>query len=133
MLRFFFSPLACLLLLTACQGRNDLSGTWRLQAYGAVSNPTPAQAEAYLTFDQGNVSGKAGCNTFSGQYRVMGNKLLFSNLFTTLIACLDENAMQQESLVLSGLNNAAGFTVQGENLIIYYDHGKSALLFQRAP
>lgn len=133
MLRFFFYPLACLLLLTGCRGPNDLAGTWHLQAYGAVSNPTPAQAKAYITFEKGNVSGNAGCNTFSGQYRIVGNELLFSNLFTTLIACLDQNAMQQESLFLNGLNNASGFTVQDENLRIYYDNGKSVLLFRRAP
>ncbi len=133
MLRFFFSPLACLLLLTGCRGPNGLAGTWHLQAYGAVANPTPAPAEAYITFDKGNVSGNAGCNTFGGQYRMAGNKLLFFNLSTTLMACLDQNAMQQESLVLNGLNNASGFTVQNGNLFIYYDNGKSVLLFRRAP
>lgn len=128
--RFF---LCLLVLLTACRGSDALTGSWQLQAYGPVSTPFLAQAEARLAFDDGQVSGNAGCNSLGGQYHIVGSRLFFSQLSTTLIACLDPVAMQQESQLLDGLNNASSFTVQGDRLLIYYDNGKQALVFQRIP
>lgn len=131
MQRFLSLTLACLLLLAACRGPDILTGEWQLQSYGALDNPIPAQAEANIVFKNGTVSGKAGCNTFSGQYRVTGNKVTFSNLASTLMACLGPGVMEQESAIMQGLHDAGQFSVKDNQLVIYHDQGKQVLVFQR--
>ncbi|GAB4503642.1 MAG: hypothetical protein Fur0043_06340 [Anaerolineales bacterium] len=133
MKRLFPSILIGLLFLTACSAANELTGNWQLQAYGPLSSPIPAQANAYLNFAHGTVSGNTGCNSLSGQYRVINHRLFFSDLFVTLIACVDTATMDQESLFLNALNTNSGFSRQGNHLTIYYNNGKQALEFQRIP
>ncbi len=133
MRRIFVYALTGLLLLAACSSQDKLNGDWQLQAYGPTTNPIPAQAKAALTFADGELSGNTGCNSLSGQYRIVGNELLFYELSTTLIACLDANIMQQENHLLTGLNSVSRFTVQGNQLVLYDADGQQVLVFQRVP
>jgi heat shock protein HslJ len=63
-------------------------------------NGEPALTETRVTmqFDNGRVGGFSGCNSYGGEYRVEGNRLVLSDIGATAMACLDpENVMDQEA------------------------------------
>lgn len=132
---FLFSCM--LLLLAACSGsRTDptLTGrTWRLVSYGPLEAAIPAVAgvRAHMQFEQdGTFSGNMGCNGFSGDYRVSDDRIAFGPIMSTLMACLENERMQQESAVLGALNGSLEYTIDGDTLTIWYAGGKSALVFR---
>lgn len=134
MKQFLFCALACLQFLAGCTAPAGFAGTWQLQTYGNVNSPTAASGDARITFNEdGTISGNMGCNSFGGEYRIRGTQVDISGLMSTLMACVDDNVMRQESSVLAGLGDAGEFSLEGNRLVIYYDNKKQALTFQRAP
>lgn len=89
-----------------------LDGTsWILDASLANSDIT-------LAFQAGELSGFAGCNTYTGTYTVNGSDLRIGSLQTTQQACIPE-IMAQEQLYLTGLANAFRYTLADQQLTIF--------------
>lgn len=89
-----------------------LDGTsWILEA-------SPPEANITLAFQEGELSGFAGCNTYTGTYTVNGSDLSIGSLQATQQACSPE-LMAQEQLYLAGLANAFRFTLADRQLTIY--------------
>ena len=113
---------------------SDLEGTrWALVDYQDGTGNTVAAApgvEAAIEFNDGSVSGTAGCNSFSGGYTVDGNTLTVGPLASTMMACMDSNVMQQESDVLANLQAAATYTIEGDVLTIANAEGETTLTFK---
>lgn len=67
----------------------------------------------------GQVSGNAGCNTYSGSYQVGDKALKVGPLAGTRMFC-DKPAgvMDQEKQYLTALQNAAAFDIAGDTLTI---------------
>jgi heat shock protein HslJ len=100
-----------LLALAACSGmgpatQDPLDGTsWVLVGYGLAA-PLPG-TEITAKFEQGQVSGSSGCNTYGGSYEVRGETISFSDIFMTEMACLEpEGIMEQEQTYLEYLSGA---------------------------
>ncbi|CAM3330853.1 META domain-containing protein [Aequorivita lipolytica] len=75
------------------------------------------QKETYfmLKTDENRVSGFAGCNTFSGSYTLEeGNRIRFSQMATTMMACPDVNFNEAEFLKFFEL--ADNYTINGDTL-----------------
>ncbi len=53
-------------------------------------------AAPYIEFSETKVSGDMGCNSFSGEYTLKGNKLIFKNTAATLRMC-DPKTMDVEA------------------------------------
>jgi heat shock protein HslJ len=79
-------------------------------------------------FKDGNVNGKAACNTYNGAYQVDGDRISFGPLMSTMMAC-EPAAMDQETGYLAALEMADTFEVQGESLKILDQHGEIVLEF----
>jgi heat shock protein HslJ len=96
----------------------NLSGTsWQVIAYNngkqaVVSVMTGTDLTAVFGSD-GNLSGNSGCNTYSGPYKVDGNKITIGPLASTMKACADQAVMDQEAQFLAALNSAATYRVEG--------------------
>ena len=120
------------ILLTACAGANPLADTtWELVSYGSIDSPTPA-LPARISFDaEERVSGSLGCNSFSGSYRVSGDKLEFDSLMTTLMGC-EAQRMNQETAVMMLLSGTLSFEIDSDTLTIFSEDGNSALHLIRA-
>ena len=109
------------LAITACTARNGRTsphGSWTLTAYGSVASPTPAVAgaAAELTFNSdGTVTGNSGCNGFGGNYKAEGDKVIFDQITSTLMAC-DEPRMAQEDVVHKVLTDTATYKIEGNTL-----------------
>ncbi len=131
--------IVALLSLAACTGTQSPTPTasltenpWALVSYGDPAALIPAQSDtqARLEFtSDGKFSGKVGCNSLGGSYVVDGDKIQFSNMVTTLMACAAP-LMQQEEKVAGVLNNAEKFTLEGTKLTIIAVGGKNVAVFE---
>jgi heat shock protein HslJ len=109
-----------LLALAACSaispaGEDPLDGTsWVLVGYGLAA-PLPG-TQITATFEDGQVGGSSGCNTYGGSYRVKGETISVTEIIMTEMACIDpEGVMEQEQTYLEYLSGATTFRL---------DHGQ---------
>ena len=125
------------LLLSACQSTSQLEGTsWQLVTYGDANNPVPALPNSAPTLQfltDGKFTANTGCNGAGGEYQEDGNNLQFSNIVSTLVACLEPERADQETAFIDGLNKAQEFSLQNDKLVIYYESKTKALTFTRTP
>lgn len=68
------------------------------------------------TFDNGTVSGSAGCNNFSGGYTLDGDAITIGPLASTLAFC--DGVMDQEQLYLTLLQSADTYEVDGDTMTL---------------
>lgn len=92
--------------------------TWKLFAIDK-RDPVDAHNEMTLTFSEGQVHGNSGCNSFGGSYSVEGDKIQFSQLASTMMACMQpEGIMEQEQVILQYLNQAEIYRFEDGKLIL---------------
>lgn len=113
---------------------SELEGTrWTLVSYqdstGATVDAIPG-VDAAIQFADGSVGGTAGCNSFSGSYTTDGNTLTIGPMASTMMACLENNIMEQEAAVQANLPAAATYTIEGDTLTIANADGETTLTFQ---
>jgi putative lipoprotein len=117
-------------------GRADsLANTsWRLVSFGPAGSEAAVLAGTTitLTFEaDGRAGGSGGCNEYGSTVHVEGETLSFGEITSTLRACLDNQATEQESRYLAALKSARTFEVAGDQLTIWYDNGQGVLSFEK--
>jgi heat shock protein HslJ len=130
----FFLIILLALLLSACSGGSiSPEGEWTLVSYGASAAPTPAlpDVETSINFGtDGEVGGTVGCNTFGGEYKVNGEQVTFSGIFSTLMFC--EGTSDQESAVLAILSDKTlNFSISGNQLTLISEDGASIIVLAK--
>ena len=112
-----------------------LIGTvWNLVAYGSEYNMPPEGIIPTVVFsDDGTLTGKSGCNSFFGQYQENGQELSIKEIGSTLMLCLDEEAMKLEQEYLALLTNVATYAIDASSLTLYNEDTESILLFEATP
>jgi heat shock protein HslJ len=106
--------------------------TWQLSgiiANDAISSPV-AGTTVTMQVNGDQLNGKA-CNTFSGQVKVDGTSFQAGPLMSTKMACPTAAESTQESAVLTGLQTATSYAIEGSTLTIKSADG-SGLEFQAA-
>lgn len=71
---------------------------WRITAVDGRT--APADGPYRLDFTDTRLSGRAGCNSFGGSYRLDGDRLTAGPLIATRMACLGGDAMRNEAAAL---------------------------------
>jgi len=72
-----------------------------------------------IEFENGEVHGSAGCNSYFGSYEVKGNVISFGMLAMTEMACLEpESLMEQEQAYMQLLSEVETFALEGERLML---------------
>jgi heat shock protein HslJ len=67
--------------------------------------------------EDGNATGNAGCNNFTGGYTLDGSQLAIGELATTRMFCAEpEGVMDQETAFLAALQSSASFQIMGGDL-----------------
>ena len=122
------------LMLAGCawQGATlDLEGTqWQLESIEGAALISGSMIT--LQFDaDGIAGGNAGCNSYGGNYSLEGSRIMFSELASTLMACLEEGMMEQEAVYLAALGSAQEVSLEGDRLAITSDGG--TLVFVQVP
>jgi heat shock protein HslJ len=126
-----FSLLACL-TKPPPQGTGLENKTWLLQSYWETGNLRAVihGTEITVTFDsgKGQVYGSAGANTYSGSYKVSGDKLSIRQLAWTEMYRLDPpGVMEQEAEYLRIFKTGESFQVNNTTLQI--NSGKQVLIY----
>ena len=85
-----------------------------------------------LSFSEGRVSGRSGCNLYSGPVEYGQGTLKVGALISTKMACMANGVMQQESAYLTTLEAARSYANQNNRLVISTPAGGS-LVFTGAP
>lgn len=97
----------------------DPEGEWEL-VRGTVSGqevPIPDGQPITLTIDGSSIRGRV-CNTFGGRLTLSGGELQVGTLESTAMACLHEDLMTAEMLVMTGLSSARSIAVEDGELVI---------------
>ena len=120
-----------LFLLTACSAfpaaTDPLDGTsWELFAY-RKTRPIE-DSTITISFEDEQVSGSGGCNSYGGEYQVNGGRIEFGMLMATAMACADPAMMNQETMFMQFLGDAQRFELTDGQLQIYWSD-REALTF----
>lgn len=78
--------------LTSCNGVGELSGSWTLDeastAEGDLGPITQVETTPYVSMDEGELEGNAGCNDFAGSYELRGSSIItFADVWMELKGC----------------------------------------------
>jgi heat shock protein HslJ len=109
------------ILVYSAAAANPLEGSWDVTGYNngkqAVVSPVAGSTlTAIFTADQ--VSGSAGCNTYSGPYTLSGTALKIGPLASTMRACADQAVNDQEQQFLAALQNSTTYSQSGNNMTL---------------
>lgn len=112
----------CLNSCSIFKGGNDLvkleGTTWTLTAI--EGKPVDGDSRAFLKFNdkETRVSGKAFCNSVSGEYeRIAEDQLTFGALVSTKMYC--EGVMDLENQMVTNLQNVRRFEIKSGMLYLY--------------
>jgi len=83
-----------------------------------------------ITFENGSLAARAGCNNMFGQYTVSGNVLNAPQLASTMMAC-DEALMKQDTWLAAFLASSPTWTYSGGTLTL--TNGTDTIALTEAP
>ncbi|HEU5472404.1 MAG TPA: META domain-containing protein [Actinophytocola sp.] len=108
-----------------------LEGThWQVDTLmsGDIATSTPSGATATLEFKDGTLNLNTGCNTGSGSYQLLGDKIRFGPIATTKMACEPE-LMALETAIVTVLDGIVDHTIDADVLTL--THPSNAALKAR--
>ncbi|HET6863571.1 MAG TPA: META domain-containing protein [Pyrinomonadaceae bacterium] len=133
---FILSGLSLALTLivagSAFSAQRALAGTqWRLDSFGKAGDEKPILDGTSITIQfgtDGRASGSSGCNSYSGTYNAEGEHLSFGQMISTMRACVEPKANQQEQTYMAALRAITRFTIT-ESRLTLSDGGEVVLNF----
>lgn len=73
--------------------------------------------EPYMVITDNKVKGNGGCNSFSGSVKITPmNQIVFQNLVSTKMACMDNGRSSTESLFFNALSSADQYQINQDTL-----------------
>lgn len=110
------------LALSACESATSGDGSanrltqndWLAQTIAGK----PTIGRVTLAFLEGRVSGRSGCNLYSGPVETGAGTLKVGPLISTKMACMRPGLMQQESAYLNALQSAQTYSIGADKLTI---------------
>nr|AQQ74487.1 hypothetical protein [uncultured bacterium] len=128
-----------LLLVRAQQAQTTQSSTatatlenayWKLMRVGAEAVTIAGEREPHFVLhpDDRRIAGSGGCNRLVGGYSLDGEKLSFSQVAGTMMACPD--GMQYERAFHDALTKTASWKIEGERLQLFDEAGVSVAEFE---
>ena len=100
--------------------------TWELTTWldGEAASSVLGGTTITLHLEQGNASGTAGCNSYTGPYTRQGHTLHIGAVTQTEMYCLDPTGvMEQEGRYLSLLPHVTRFEIDGDQLTLWTADG----------
>jgi len=110
--------------VTQTSDGSALAGTrWSLESYGPADAPVlPKQSAFTAEFDDQQMRGRAGCNSYYGYYSTTGERFTATQVTHTLVAC-EITLMEQENAYLAALRSVSSFQRNGNALTLTYPGG----------
>jgi heat shock protein HslJ len=101
-------------------GMNAENTYWRLvELNGRRITTSPNRPEAHIQLDsrRKRLQGNGGCNIITGGYELNGERISFTKIISTRMACL--NGMDTEREFLKALESSNNWKLAGETLELY--------------
>ena len=119
------------ILVYAAASANPLEGEWNVTGYNngkqAVTSPIAGTTLTATFTPDGQVAGDAGCNTYSGPYKLDGTSLTVGPLVTTRKAC-DQAIMDQETQFLAALQTPTKVETSGSTVTLRAATGETQVV-----
>jgi heat shock protein HslJ len=140
------TALTVALVLAACGGpagvgdapedlRTDLVGSWQLAEGHGPEGSVPLVDDHPITLvfaaDDDTLGGTAACNSYGGEFELVGDRLTISMLLATEMACMNDGVMESEQAYLATLPKVETVSVDGDRLVLAGDDVE--LRFERLP
>lgn len=129
---------ADLMLVRAQQQQSETASTatlentyWKLMRLGkepVVASAQQREPHLVLHSEGSRVAGFGGCNRITGSYSTSGEKLTFSQMAGTMMACPD--GMQYERAFHDALGRVAKWRIDGERMELFDEAGTSVAQFE---
>ena len=103
----------------------SLVGSWTLTSLNG--NPPVPDTQITANFNNGQLTGSGGCNSYNTTYSTNGNSISIGYPTATQQAC-DDPVMQQENAYFQALTSAASYQMSGPTLSFY--NGSNQLILQ---
>jgi len=113
---------------------SELTNTeWLLEDLGGTSvNIINSPQKPTLRFvNTERIGGQGGCNFYSANFQIDGNRFAVSQVISTKRACIAPQAQQQENRYFRALENAQQISLEGPYLRIYSEGLDEPLRFSR--
>jgi heat shock protein HslJ len=111
--------------------------TWYLIAFNEGGSSLSIKPGTQITafFDtQGKVAGSAGCNQYTASYEATLNGLSIGAPATTKMSCGEPaGIMTQETVYLTTIQGASGYSISGNTLTVSDSGGKALLTYSTVP
>jgi heat shock protein HslJ len=105
-------------------------GSWRATGIGGAV--IPADVEVTAAFgDDGRISGRGGCNRYSGSFTVTGSRIAFGPIMATRMACIGEGG-RIEGLYLAALEAVTAWAFDGITLTLTGPAGSDRIVYEGA-
>ncbi len=123
------------LLVYEAAPENPLLGEFNVTGYNngkeAVVSPLAGTTLTATFGADGQVSGNAGCNTFTGGYTLEGTSLTVGPLATTMMAC-EQDVMDQETQFLTALQTPTAVETSGATVTLRAASGATQVILAPA-
>ena len=113
-------------VIAQTDGEPVVGTRWQLVSYGTAGSETVVTPGAItLEFvNETDMGGSGGCNSYGGIYEVNDDAIKFSQIASTLVACLDGDVMENEQAFFSALETVERFEMMDNTLTIWYADGQ---------
>jgi heat shock protein HslJ len=104
---------------------------WKLiRLENRAIEPGKGKREAHITLrpEEQRISGNGGCNRLMGLYEIEGQHILFSQMATTKLGCL--NGMDEEQRLLQALTRVTDWQIDGQYLELLDQNGQVLARFE---
>jgi heat shock protein HslJ len=109
------------LLSYGAASANPLEGEWNVTGYNtgtqAVTSPIAGTTLSATFTADGQIGGNAGCNSYSGPYKLDGTSLTVGPLATTMMAC-EQAISDQETAFLAALQTPTTVETSGATVTL---------------
>lgn len=109
-------------LTFSANAQTSLNGKWKLVS---IQN-LPVETNISLNVDKNRIGGNGGCNSYGGNLTKKGNKLDFSEIFSTKMWCDNGNI---ENKYFNTLDKATFYKIRKGQLILLNDKKETILAF----
>jgi len=101
-------------------------------AQSIAGKPVVQIGRVILSFGEGRVSGRGGCNLYSGSVEYGKGAIKIGPLISTKMACVEDGLMQQESAYLKTLQGAQRYSIGGDGMLTIATND-GAIVYEGAP
>ena len=123
-------------VFTAQQPTSLVGTNWEVTGYnngkGGVVSVINGTSITAVFGEDGTMSGNASCNTYNVPYEVDGNSITIGVGMSTMMACLGEGVMEQETAYLAAITSAATYSIKGDVLELRTADGALAVNYVAA-